>query len=353
VGIRVRYYSKGTRADPSSRYRIHQYVPGLAALGVEVEVSPLFGDGYTAIAGEACALRRAARRLAAAGGAYARRAASLRAADRYDLIVVERQLFPYLPAAAELPLFRGRRPVAIEFDDAIYLTPLHGAKLASLCRSARVVLAGNAELARFAREAGARQDAVAVVPTVVDLRRYPPRERYADGARFVVGWVGLPYNLGSLERLAGPLARLAREVPLEVRVISSRAPRLPGVPVTMVPWREADEAARLADLDVGVMPLPDDRWSRGKCGLKLLQYMAAGTPAVASPVGVNGEIVVHGRNGYLADGEDSWLAALRALAASASLRARVGAAGRRTVEERFSLDAWTPRLAGIYARAAA
>jgi glycosyltransferase involved in cell wall biosynthesis len=349
VGLRVRYYGKGTPDDPASRYRIHQYLPGLRALGVEVDVSPLLGDGYTAIAGERRNWQRVSRRLGAAALGYTRRAAALMVDGKRDLVVVGGQLFPYLPAFTELPLFRSRTPVVLEFDDAIYLTPLHGRKLARLVSAARLVIAGNAELARFA---GARGAEVAVVPTVIHVDRYRPRVDHRDRGRFVVGWIGLPYNFPSLARLAGPLARLAREVPLELRVISSAAPEMPGVPLRLVPWDEATEAAALADLDAGVMPLPDDPWSRGKCGLKLLQYMAAGVPAVASPVGANREIVADGENGRLAGSDDEWFAALRDLACSPSLRGRLGAAGRRTVEVRYSLAAWVPRVAALYRAAA-
>ncbi len=353
MSVRVRYFSKGTAADPGSRYRIHQYLPRLSALGVDVDVSPLFSDDYVAMADDRRPWRRAARRTLAAATGYARRAAAVRGAARFDLVVVERQLFPYLPASAELPLFRARTPVALEFDDAIYLTPGHGAKLARLVRMARRVVVGSAELARYARQAGASAGAVAVVPTVVDCARYPVRGPGPRRGRLVLGWVGLPYNLPSLERLTGDLARLAREVPLELRVISSRAPEMPGVPVRLVPWSAATEAAEIADLDVGLMPLPDDPWHRGKCGLKLLQYMAAGVAAVASPVGVNAEIVEDGVNGRLAADEAAWYGALRDLARDDAGRARLGAAGRRTVEARYSLDVWAPRLAALYREAAA
>lgn len=348
--LQVHYYSKGTAADPGSRYRIHQYVPGLRAEGVEVAVSPLFGDGYVEIAADRRPWRRAVRRLRAAAVGYGRRAADVTARGACDLVVVERQLFPYLPAWLERPVFGGRTPVALEFDDPIYLTPFHGAKLARLAAAARIVIVGNAELARFV---ASRAREVAIVPTVVDVERYRPRGDYRDGDRLVVGWVGLPWNLPALERLARPLARLAREVPLELRIISTAAPRIPGVAIRLVPWSAADEPAMLAGLDVGVMPLPDDAWSRGKCGLKLLQYMAAGVPAVASPVGVNREIIADGDNGRLAASDDEWFGALRDLARSPSLRARLGASGRRSVEERYSLAGWVPRVAAIYRAAAA
>lgn len=347
--VRVRYFSKGTAADPGSRYRIHQFVPGLRTLGIDVEVSPLFGDGYLDVAADPAPWRRALRRAGTAAVAYARRASRLARGGAADLVVIERQLFPYMPACVEEPLLRGRTPVALEFDDAVYLTPCHGGKLRRLVAAARVVIAGNAELARFA-EPVAR--AVAVVPTVVDTERLPVRAGSGTRDRLVIGWIGLPYNISALERLAGPLARLAREVPIEMRVISSAAPRLPGVPVRLVPWEAEREGALVADLDVGVMPLPDDAWSRGKCGLKLLQYMAAGVPAVASPVGVNREIVTDGENGRLATTEAEWLAALRDLAGSPAERARLGRAGRRTVEARYSLAVWLPRLAALYREAA-
>jgi glycosyltransferase involved in cell wall biosynthesis len=353
MSVRVRYFSKGTAADPGSRYRIYQYLPRLSALGVDVDVSPLFGDRYVTMADDRRPWRRAARRALAAARGYARRAAALRSAARFDLVVVERQLFPYLPALAELPLFRSRAPVTLEFDDAIHLTRGHGAKVARLVRAARRVVVGNAELARYAREAGAGAGAVVVVPTVVDCARYPVRGPRRPRSHLILGWVGLPYNLPSLEHLTGALARLAREVPLELRVISSRAPDMPGVPVRLVPWSAATEAADIADLDIGLMPLPDDPWHRGKCGLKLLQYMAAGVAAVASPVGVNAEIVEDGANGRLAAGETEWYEALRGLARDDTARARLGAAGRSTVEGRYSLDVWAPRLAAVYREAAA
>ncbi len=343
--LRVRYFSKGTAADPGSRYRIHQYVPRLASLGVHVDVLPLFGDAYVGVASDPRTWRRALGRLGAATVGYARRAAATVTAGDCDLVVVERQIFPYLPAWTERPFRRRRPPVALEFDDAIYLSPGHRRKLTRLLRAARLALVGNAELAAFA-ERHCRD--VAIVPTVVDVDRYPPKRDYGDRDRFVVGWIGLPYNLPSLRRLAWPLARLAREVPLELRVISTAAPEIPGVPVRLIPWTEETETSSLADLDVGVMPLPDDAWSRGKCGLKLLQYMAAGVPAVASPVGVNREIVTDGENGRLADTDEEWVATLRDLAWSPTLRARLGAAGRRTVEARYSLAGWAPRLAGLY-----
>lgn len=347
--LSVRYFSKGTAADPGSRYRIHQFVPGLRALAVEVDVSPLFGDGYLDVAADPARWRRALRRAGTASVAYARRAARLARRGAADLVVVERQLFPYLPACLEAPLFRGRTPVVLELDDAIYLTRGHGEKLRRLVAEARLVIVGNAELARFA---GPIARAVAIVPTVVDTERMPVRLGPGARERLVIGWIGLPYNLSALERLAGPLARLAREVPIEVCVISSAAPRLPGVPVRLVRWTAEREGSLLADLDIGVMPLPDDAWSRGKCGLKLLQYMAAGVPAVASPVGVNRDIVVDGENGRLASTDDEWLDALRHLARSPIERARLGRAGRRTVETRYSLAVWLPRLAALYREAA-
>ena len=143
----------------------------------------------------------------------------------------------------------------------------------------------------------------------------------------------------------------AQGVPLELRVISSAAPEGPewrGLPVVHRPWSEAGEVAEMQACDAGLMPLPDDDWARGKCALKLLQFMAAGRPVVASPVGVNRELLRHGENGLLAADEAGWEDALRRLASDPGLRERLGAAGRASVESGYSLSGWAGRLAETY-----
>lgn len=350
--LRVLALARTGLRGPSTRYRIAQYREALAREGIEVELQPLFDEGWFRILelppGPWRALRKAGYALARLGArvGQARRAAR----GPHDLVLVEQQLFPYLPWALERLLWPGGKPVLLEFDDALWLTPGHAAKLAAACARADTVLVGNEFLAGFARR-GARR--VVVIPTTVDLSRYPPAPPPpAAGRPLRVGWIGLRYNLRYLDVLAGPLRRLAaRGVPVELRVISSAAPSGPswdGLPVVLRPWSEAGEVAEMQACDAGLMPLPDDDWARGKCGLKLLQFMAAGRPVVASPVGVNAGLVRHGENGLLAADEAGWERALSDLAADPALRARLGLAGRRTVEAGYSLSGWAPRLAETY-----
>jgi glycosyltransferase involved in cell wall biosynthesis len=234
---------------------------------------------------------------------------------------------------------------------------LLGGKIGSVMRNARVVLAGNAYLADFAVRSGARR--VEPLPTVVDLDRYPPHDEQphepAADRPFTVGWIGTPVTARYLDLVEGPLRDLHRRRPLQVRLIGADARALAGsgLPVERVPWSENGEAAAIAGCDVGIMPLPDAPWERGKCGYKLIQYAACGLPVVASPVGVNTEIIDDGVSGVLASGGPDWTRALGALQDDPGLRRRMGAAGRARVENRYSVQVAAPRLAALLRAAAA
>jgi glycosyltransferase involved in cell wall biosynthesis len=280
-----------------------------------------------------------------------------------DLWWVEKELWPWVPAAVERALLR-RRPYVLDLDDAIFhnydLHPsptvrrLYADKIDRLMAGAALVVAGNDYLAARGRAAGARW--VEILPTVVDLDRYPGapgRDAAADAhAPVAIGWIGSPATAHYLLSLREPLARLARERPVRFVVIGSAGVELPGVEVVTVPWSQASEVESIARLDIGVMPLFDSPWEHGKCGYKLIQYMACGLPVVASPVGVNRQIVSDDVNGYLASDTEGWYAALERLAANAPLRSRLGDAGRRRVEAEYSLQVTAPRLAAWLAAAA-
>lgn len=336
---------------PSTRYRIEQYRPALASQGIELVTLPLFGRTWFAILGCRPALLRALLKAPYSLARLIVRVAQARSAalGDADLVLVEQQLFPYLPSVLEELLWPARKPTILEFDDALWLTPGHASKLARLCARASLVIAGNAHLADFARATARR---VVVIPTTVDVERYRRERRPPDGT-LRVGWIGLRYNLPYLLPLAEPLRRLAAcGVDCELRVISSGLPgprsAWKGVRLVHRPWSEATEVDEIAACDVGVMPLPDTPWSAGKCGLKLLQFMAAGRPVVASPVGVNPQIVQPGENGLLAADAAQWEAALHRLHAEAGLAARLGQAGRATVEERYSLTSGASLVAETY-----
>ena len=191
-----------------------------------------------------------------------------------------------------------------------------------------------------------------VIPTAIDMRRYPAAKRHGPAADFTPVWIGGRSTLFYLEALMPHIEDAARSIPgFRLLVISDRFPEQGGFPIRKVTWDESGEVAALMEADCGLMPLSDDAWSQGKCGLKLLQYGAAGLPAVASPVGVNPEILAGGRGGFLARTPPEWSEALLRLWESPDLRARLGAFARRHIRDHYSLAAQGPRLAEVILRA--
>lgn len=341
--------SRYDRLGASSRLRFLDFMPALAAAGIAVTPAPLFDDAYLR------ALYTGRRQNPAALAAtYTRRLGALLAARRHDLVWLEKEALPWLPAWMEQTLLGGV-PYVMDLDDAWFhryglhrsgaVRTLLGRKLEALAGKARLVIAGNDHLAQWARDSGARE--VLVLPTVIDLERYPPPVPPPPGQPFTIGWMGSPSSAPYLDLVAPALARLAGRARLLLVGAHGAQPASlpPGLAVEHAPWREDAEAALLARFDAGIMPLTDGPWERGKCGYKLIQYMAAGRPVVASPVGVNTTLVRDGENGFLAADLAGWAAALERLAGNPELRARLGAAGRRLVEERYCLQAVTPRLA--------
>ena len=305
----------------SWRFRVAQYLPHLRARGVAVETADLH-----------CGARQRRRLLDAAAGA--------------DAVCIHRA---WLGRRELARLRSGARRVVFDFDDAIMFRDSAGRRfdswqrrrrLARMLRGADAVIAGNAYLAAWARRVGVDAH---VIPTAVDLAPYPTTP--PAGAAPVVGWIGTRSTVMYLHAVTPALARLAaRHADLRVEVVSDGHFAAPGLPLTNAPWSLAGEVEALRRFQVGIMPLPDDPWTRGKCGVKLLQYFAAGLPVVCSPVGANRDIVADGVNGYFAADVDTWVARLEALLADAALRRRLGAHGRDTVVRRFSLDIMLPRL---------
>lgn len=346
--MRVLALSRYGRLGASSRMRIYQYVPVLQAMGIEVEVSLLLSDNYI-------------RRLYAGQATnwlgvfhdYLMRTVRLLSAKKFDLLWIEKELFPNLPAWFEQALRALNVRYVVDYDDAIFhnydLSP-HPAKrllidkIDKVMRHSALVVCGNAYLAERAHAAGARH--VEIIPTVIDLERYEvggPLSR----DHFVIGWIGSPSTAKYLDLVAPALKALAAEFPLRLRVIGARF-SWPGLDVDCRSWKEDSEAEEIQDFDIGIMPLIDSSWERGKCGYKLIQCMACGKPVIASPVGVNREIVVDGVNGYLASTGDEWIRAFRALLLDAQNRAAMGAQGRGFVEEKYCLQVTAPRLAQLF-----
>ncbi|HPV83402.1 MAG TPA: glycosyltransferase family 4 protein [Nitrospira sp.] len=347
----VTYFSKSSTIGPSSRYRVYQFLPHLHHAGIECRVDPLFGATYFSILHVRSSLLQTLLKIPYVVARFLKRLGRLLTLGRRDLIVIEGQLFPYAPPLIERLLCWLRYRVVVEMDDAIYLTRGHERKMPVLFSRATGVIVGNDRLAAYASQYASR---VTVVPTVVDTERFVPTPvrstvaRDQGDDRITIVWIGLAYNLKYLNVLAPAVRRLQERYRVKLRVVCSEPPVLPGVDIEFRPWEWQREVEDLQDATIGVMPLEDTEWARGKCALKLLQYLAVGLPAVASPVGVNRDIVVNGDNGLLASTEEEWYVRLESLCRDPQLRARMGQAGRRTVETRYSLAVWGPRLAEVY-----
>jgi glycosyltransferase involved in cell wall biosynthesis len=347
----VLFLTKYARNGASSRQRTFQYLPWFDEAGIECQVSPLFDEAYL----EHRYSQGRARWTDVALGAW-RRLRALQAARKFDLVVIEYEVLPFLPAFPERWLRWVGVPYVVDYDDALFhrydqhrsplVRRILGDKIARVTRGAALVTAGNEYLAEYARASGAAR--VEIIPTVVDLERYPLRaEKSRDEAPLIIGWIGSPSTAKYLEPVAAPLAEVCAEGKARVRLIGSGPVDLPGVPMDVEPWRAESETAQLQRFDLGIMPLPDEPWERGKCGYKLIQYMASGLPVVASPVGVNREIVEPAVNGYLAHTGAEWIVSLNALLRDAELRRRMGRAGRARVEEKYALQVTGPRLAAL------
>lgn len=346
------FLTKYSQTGASSRYRSLQYIPTLEAAGIDCKVCSLLDDLYLQ--------KRYDRGYGSIGdivSAFWRRLGALLKVNRYHFLWVEYELFPYCPAFFEKILAGLGIPYIVDYDDAIFhqydrhhlwwIRQILSQKISEVMKNASLVIVGNEYLADYARKAGASH--VEIVPTVVDLTRYPLRVPVKSSI-FTIGWIGSPSTGKYLQEIAPALAEICRNGQAQVTLIGSGQIELPGVPVTILLWSETNEVINLQRFDVGIMPLLDRDWERGKCGLKLIQYMACGLPVLASPVGVNSQIVKEGVNGFLATTTQEWVKALNILRNFPDLRKKMGNAGRQTVESEYCLAVTAPKLVSLLYR---
>jgi glycosyltransferase involved in cell wall biosynthesis len=357
--IRILALSPIPEEGAGCRFRIAQFMPYLESVGIDVTLSSLFTTDFFRLVYKPGHYLRKAATFAALS---LKRLDSLRDVSRYDAIWIYREIFPIGPAVVERLLsLPGRPPIVFDFDDALFLPSVSDAnrligalkqphKVASIIRHSAHVVAGNDYLASYARR---YNPAVSMIPTCVDTTRFVPSTT-APGRPPVVGWIGSPTTAGYLRTLGPVLQRVRRTDEFTLRVSGSAEPvALDGVTIDNATWSLAREIELFSTCDVGVYPLADDEWSLGKCGFKAIEFMACGVPVVAAAVGVNREIIEDGVNGFLASSEDEWVDKLQRLLRDPALRARLAEAGRRTVEQRYSLRVNAPRIAGTLRAAAA
>lgn len=353
--LRLLMLTRYGRLGASSRVRSHQFVSHLGSAGFTVKVVPLLDDRYI----RGLYAGRRSDFLPHLPGTFLRRWRNLREAPDFDLVWIEKDALPWIPTALEQVLLPQSTPLVLDYDDAVYhgyagaKTPLAQLllrdKIPRLMRRAELVVAGNRDIAAYAREAGAR--AVEVIPSSVDTTRYLPRPD-GRGDVMTVGWIGNPGTAAYLDLVADALNEASTQLPFQFVAIGAvKAPRI-GLGTAVVPWSEETEAGELSRIDVGIMPLPDRPFERGKSGYKLVQYMAAGKPSLASPVGANVDIIEHGRTGFLASTPKEWRDRLIELLQNRHLRVRMGREGRARCEAEFSVAVSAPRLAGVLHSAA-
>lgn len=343
----ILFLPKYSRAGASSRYRSFQYFPAIELASLNFSVSPLFDDVYLAHKyqhGHAC--------LRDVLGALFRRIWTVLTVQRGTVVFIEYELLPYFPALLERWIVWRGCKLVLDYDDALFhqydahrnplVSILLGNKISHVMGQATTVVTGNSYLADYAKRSGASR--VEVIPTVVDLARYPLTDSESDPKAFTIGWIGSPSTARYLKEIAPALSELCKGSRARVCLIGTGPIDLPKVPFEVIAWNENTEVNEIRRFDVGIMPLTEEPWTRGKCGFKLIQYMACGLPVVASPVGVNCEIVDDGVNGYLASTTDEWVFALKSLMADPELRRQMGAAGRKRVEEKYCLAITAPRF---------
>jgi glycosyltransferase involved in cell wall biosynthesis len=343
-----------------ARYRIAQYIPHLAAQGIDLAIAPFFDREFFELVYQPG--RTARKALLFIRQAIGRLRTVLQH-GRYDLVVIYREAMPVGPPLIESMLAAAKVPLVYDFDDAVFLSNTSAAnrwigglknpqKTGAIIRKCDQVIAGNEFLAAYARRFN---PSVHVIPTAIDVDLFVPRTSpRADRAPLVVGWIGTPTTASYLTALAPVLRGVAEDHAFEFHVAgATSAMAFDGVNTRNLSWSLEREVELFNHCDIGVYPLPDDDWARGKCGFKAIQFMSCGVPIVASAVGVNREIVQDGVNGFLASTPDEWRQKVTALMQDADLRRRMGAAGRRTIQERYSLQVNAPRVAAVIGAALA
>lgn len=346
--MKILLLSRYDRMGASSRLRSFQYLPFLRKQGIRVDVSPLLDDSYLTdlYSGKKKYIRIIYR--------YIQRSLTLFNSRRYDLLWIENELFPWLPSWAESFFYRSSIPYVVDYDDAIFhrydmhsnkwVRRFIGQKIDRIMKHAALVIAGNSYLADRAIIAGAEK--VKILPTVIDLNRYLLKSDHKSledsfnnsKNRFIIGWIGSPVTAPYLNHIQSALKEICSNDRASLMTIGAVPFQLNGVTVQNMNWSENIETRLLSQIDAGIMPLPDNPWTRGKCGYKLIQYMACEKPVVASAVGANNDIVDHGKNGFLASSQSEWISALTNLFEDRNLRKKMGRNGRKKVERHYCLQ---------------
>lgn len=349
--MKVLILSRYSYLGSSSRYRIFQYLPYLRETGWEITLHSLLNDNY---------IHHLYRKDSLPFGdiikSYFHRTNLLLNKNKYDLIWLQQEAFPWIPSFIETFLLKSKIPIVVDHDDAFFhrydlnksavVRKILGNKIDRTMSISDLVVVGNSYLAERASKNNCKN--IRIIPTVIDIAKYDINEKKsASEEKFIIGWVGSPPNARYINNIEESLEQFCNSHNAKLHLVGAGKTFTTKIPNENIEWNEETEVDEIKDFDVGIMPLVDSPWERGKCGFKLIQYMACGIPVIASPVGVNKELVTNGVNGYLAKTEEDWLKYLKILMDNIDLRKQMGLAGRKLVEDKFTLQVNAPILEQI------
>lgn len=355
--MKVLFLLKYGDLGASTRYRVYQYLPFLQQAGVTYRIHTLFSNNYLQNQFSSKHLRLSQLKQSwAIGSALTRRYFTLvNELEKYDVIYVHCEALPFIPFAIEKKLFAARNKVVLDFDDAIYVTyeqhpnwfirKTLGNKISELVKHSQYITTGNQHLEDWAKQFNKN---VTVIPTSVDINLYKSESSVlATQSQPIIGWIGTPITANYLNILKQPMQILRTQLDFRLKIIGAPQFSMDSIDVEAKPWTQVDEINDLKTCTIGVMPLPDEAWARGKSALKLIQYLAAGTAAVASPVGANCDVVQDGVNGFLASTTDEWVEKLKLLLENSELRQKFAKIGQQTVENDYSIQSNAPKFIDV------
>ena len=349
MSIKIIAFTRYANNGASSRLRIYQYIDPLKSYNIDIESSPLFNENYINLL-----YSGRGRSLFIVITCYIRRVIKLISVAKYDLVIIEKELFPYLPSVFESLLYFFQKKYIVDYDDSVFhlydqsnnfYIKLLSKKIDVIMRKSNLVICGNEYIANRAQVANAKN--IEIIPTVVDINKYQVLEKkIASDSSIVIGWIGHPSSVHCLEVVRESLEVLSGEFNIVLHVIGAEF-NSDIFKVKCIDWTENSENESIQAIDIGIMPLIDAPLERGKCGYKLIQYMACGKPIIASPVGVNEKIVKESSAGYLAITVVDWTKALSILCGSENLRGEYGYAARKYIVKEYSMQTKLPILANL------
>lgn len=336
--MKILLFPRYHRNGASSRLRLYQYIPYWEQSGYSVKVAPFFSEEYLTnlYSGKKLYVNIIA--------SYFKRFFNLFTVFKYDIIIIEKELFPGLPAFAEKILQLFGKKTIVDYDDAIfsdyelsknwYFNRILKNKIYKVMKYSSLVIVCNSYLAEKAIKSGAKK--VEIIPTVVDLNRYSQKVHTSKN-QLVIGWIGTPTTFKYIVHIQEIINNLIENNKVIFHFVGVEYSGIFSKNVQYFNWSETDEVNQILQFDIGVMPLIDNAWEQGKCAYKLIQYLACGIPVIASPVGMNCQVVQPLINGFLANDQNEWLAAVEHLK-NVENRNLMGQNARRLVEEKYSLQ---------------